>query len=694
MAFVAKLSEANSGTGSVEMDWSLEEINDRELVVGKNGLRVRVGWDSVVPRPAATTGKGDRVGLRIPKELLAVSPGYCVVISNAGYSWGHGNTTTRLYWNVRMEDAATVVAEATGRLNEMLVPFRMKILADPARYDGRSDSAILYLDKADYVRFRRLLENLHIAIAPNLDDGTPLFTKKLASGLGCADDPGSGASFGFSRCAVLAEGIVRSYEQGATDRVRKLAVIEGCFAAHHIDLTRPYLNEGSPDEYKFIEGSQTPTGGGHGRSGKSMKSTRTRTPLEVAMEVGAALMSRAHWHADRCNWTALELGESEGRRPTGVAYRALGPAMYSGTSGIALFLAELHVETGDAHARRTSLGAIRQAIGTSDRLTDVTPLGLYAGALGVALSAAYIGTLLEEEELAATAAKAAWATLKKRSMETDCDLVSGIAGGIVALICLANLLSDQRMIGAAFELGHRLMRAGVQQSDYWTWTSSGQDARPALTGLSHGAAGIGLAFLLLYEATRHQQFRELAEGAFRYEARCYVKRSRNWADFRLVDSQSEIDLQTASCTTAWCHGAPGIALSRLQAYSLLGTEAYADQALEALRTTRRWTEAMLNMPRADFSLCHGLAGNAAVLQYGSDMLGDRFAYGGKTAQKVMDAGIERYGFGGRLWPFERINEGSPSLMAGEAGVGHFYLSMHRKSVPAALLWHPNHIWWS
>ena len=81
----------------------------------------------------------------------------------------------------------------------------------------------------------------------------------------------------------------------------------------------------------------------------------------------------------------------------------------------------------------------------------------------------------------ATAAQMVWTTLKNRSMETDCDLVSGTAGGIVVLICLANLLSDQKMIGAAFELGHRLMIGGVQRSDYWTWNSPGEYARPALT---------------------------------------------------------------------------------------------------------------------------------------------------------------------------------------------------------------------
>jgi len=41
---------------------------------------------------------------------------------------------------------------------------------------------------------------------------------------------------------------------------------------------------------------------------------------------------------------------------------ALGPELYGGTSGIAIFLAQLFALTGELELRRTAEGAIRQAL--------------------------------------------------------------------------------------------------------------------------------------------------------------------------------------------------------------------------------------------------------------------------------------------------------------------------------------------
>ena len=43
-------------------------------------------------------------------------------------------------------------------------------------------------------------------------------------------------------------------------------------------------------------------------------------------------------------------------------YKTLGPDVYAGTSGIALFMAELAGLTGDPEVRRTAFGAIRHAL--------------------------------------------------------------------------------------------------------------------------------------------------------------------------------------------------------------------------------------------------------------------------------------------------------------------------------------------
>ena len=101
------------------------------------------------------------------------------------------------------------------------------------------------------------------------------------------------------------------------------------------------------------------------------------------------------WHGKWCNWLGAEPVEQS--RTSGLptmTYSALGPELYSGTSGLALFRAELHAAPGDAAARRTALGAIRQALGRLDSVPPVSRLGLYTRWVGIALAAARVGSVL------------------------------------------------------------------------------------------------------------------------------------------------------------------------------------------------------------------------------------------------------------------------------------------------------------
>jgi lantibiotic modifying enzyme len=72
--------------------------------------------------------------------------------------------------------------------------------------------------------------------------------------------------------------------------------------------------------------------------------------------------------------------------------------------------------------------------------------------------------------------------------------------------------------------------------------------------------------------------------------------------------------------SAWCHGAPGIALSRLAAAALFGEEADRAEAGCALRATRAAVAHALEAGRGNLGLCHGLLGNAAVLARGCEVL--------------------------------------------------------------------------
>jgi lantibiotic modifying enzyme len=87
----------------------------------------------------------------------------------------------------------------------------------------------------------------------------------------------------------------------------------------------------------------------------------------------------------------------------------------------------------------------------------------------------------------------------------------------------------------------------------------------------------------------------------------------------------------------------------------------------------------------NFSLCHGLAGNADILSTGSHMLGEAFLDGSKVAMSVASAGIQCLDQRGRGGPFGLIGSRMPGLLLGLSGVGHFYLRLYAPEVPSVLL---------
>jgi lantibiotic modifying enzyme len=77
-----------------------------------------------------------------------------------------------------------------------------------------------------------------------------------------------------------------------------------------------------------------------------------------------------------------------------------------------------------------------------------------------------------------------------------------------------------------------------------------------LTGFSHGAAGIAYALTRLYEITCKDTLLGAAQEAVEYERSVFMADFDNWPDL-CYSEPMEVD------TSAWCHGATGIGLSRL-----------------------------------------------------------------------------------------------------------------------------------
>jgi hypothetical protein len=249
--FIAALSAANTGTGAREGGWTVVNVAGDVVTVARDGLRVWARREDTYADAEDTLAPAQLRAVRFPKELLKLSPGFYLALGNEGLVFEPGRVLVRFYWNLRAEDAPMLVKRATQLLNGDRIPFRLKVVNDPAHYH-RCDAGVLYVERADYERVLPAVRRILVELGANLKKVTPVFTKVLAPGLGLAEEPAaSGDSFGMDRCRLLAEAIVRVHERAVARKTDRLAVIEEVFAEDGINLATPYLNPSSPDGYHF-----------------------------------------------------------------------------------------------------------------------------------------------------------------------------------------------------------------------------------------------------------------------------------------------------------------------------------------------------------------------------------------------------------------------------------------------------------
>jgi lantibiotic modifying enzyme len=359
-------------------------------------------------------------------------------------------------------------------------------------------------------------------------------------------------------------------------------------------------------------------------------------------------------------------------------YDTLGPDLYGGSSGVALFLSEACRQTGDRRWRDTALAAIAHALDQLDTIPPAARVGFYTGHVGVAYAAALIGRSLERADLEAQAVAVLDRVSAAAGGDLVVDLVSGGTGAIAPLLALADRLDRPALRDLAMRLGRRTVAAAIRSDDEWSWPVSAgaiEAARP-LTGLAHGAAGIGWSLLELGSAVGAGEMIEAAQQAFRHEGRWFRPSEDNWPDFR------EEEGDDAPACVAWCHGAPGIGLTRLRAVEL-GFDAYRAHAEAAMRTTRASLADRDYWIDGDFSLCHGYSGLGDILRYGSRVLDQPGSV--ELVWAAAAAGAARFADEPDSWPCGVRRGSNPSLMIGLAGIGYFFLGLADPALPSVLL---------
>lgn len=251
-----ELSRANPGRERWDHGWQVFHAEPNGLIQAhKHGrthmfLPGQYMLSGAAPGGQAAVPPGTVVSVYLAKEMRNFQDGFYIALGEQVQPYYEQTSLVRLYWNIRPDGAAPIVRELVGRFNRFQVPFRFKCLAYPQLYD-RFDAGVLFVGRRRWDITALLVREIYPLLAQYVRPDVPSFTKRLAPGLALAEDPGSGDSFGTSRCRLVAEGVFHAYQQGLQTETARLDAIAAAFTRAGISLEQPWLNPGSVDVYDF-----------------------------------------------------------------------------------------------------------------------------------------------------------------------------------------------------------------------------------------------------------------------------------------------------------------------------------------------------------------------------------------------------------------------------------------------------------
>ena len=398
--------------------------------------------------------------------------------------------------------------------------------------------------------------------------------------------------------------------------------------------------------------------------------------LAEADKIAGELSRHAFRRGPGAAWIGLDwLGDFEVSQLV-----CLGPELYNGVSGIAVFLAAHAAVTGCKPSGELALAGIahlRKNLRGQNAARMARSVGV-GGAIGlgsIVYALTVMSKFLHDDDLLADAGVAAELfTDDLIAADTQLDVMGGCAGAILGLLRLHRDTQSPNVLNRATKCGEYLMgqrRLGAEGRR--TWVGQGFGPR-GLTGMSHGAAGFAYALASLSLATGREDFARAASECIAFENSTYDAGRKNWPDLR---GRGE-----PSWSCQWCHGAPGIGLARIGTIKRGGMDAKLlsndiRNAVDGVERERGWWGAV-------DTLCCGTlggieffceAGNALGCSNLRELASQRLL---AILQTAASTGDYRWNSGKG-----QFNLG---LFRGLAGVGYTLLRRIDGSLPDVLIW--------
>lgn len=433
----------------------------------------------------------------------------------------------------------------------------------------------------------------------------------------------------------------------------------------------------------------------------------------VAAELGEKLFRSAIRGPQDATWIGMKLcGE------TACEVAPVDADLYDGQAGITLFLSYLGKTLGE----RKFIELAQAAAQRLQRLVLAAPergagdeYGGFVGLPSQLYALSHAAAVLGEPRLV----RGLGPVLDRlhRAAHTEAplasDVIYGSAGAILALLSLHSVTGEDAALATAAQFGRRLIKEAIASPAGLAWRSHA--AAVPLLGFAHGTAGIYCALTRLAKAVAAfgglgalaDEFTQVAAAALAHERACFDPAEQNWPDLRTPEPRAP-DFQTRDSSSAgpdpidhakapssaapkrfmraWCHGAPGVLLSRVAAPAVAPSGSRfvlpagaADEVAIAVRTT-------LAAESPEHGLCHGEIGNLLIVSQAAAALSraDWQEQVDARLRRVLDslrAAPPRCGF--------LFADAAPSLMTGLSGVGYGLLGLaaaaeKRSAIPCVL----------
>ena len=194
-------------------------------------------------------------------------------------------------------------------------------------------------------------------------------------------NPGSGDSFGTSRCRLIAQGVWNAYQRGLQTESARMEEISLAFGRAGISPERPWRTRDPWISTMFA----------------STEPAAVRdAALQAADRIGARLVRDAVRDGRRAAWLGdqMELVNNQ----WAAALKPTGPDLCAGTPGIAMFLARLHKFTGERLFRLTADAAFGHAVSRLESIPAEVRGSLWSGWAGISWALLDAGSALDNAE--------------------------------------------------------------------------------------------------------------------------------------------------------------------------------------------------------------------------------------------------------------------------------------------------------